>query len=1431
MARRRHRVRRWLLLSVLGLLLVPVGLVLALELRVARDRIAVIVNAQLESQFRGRVIIDRLGAVGLRGVDGVDARVLDPSGARVVRLQGLSARISLLGLAYQLVAGGARPRIDLSLVRVDFADITLRSDQDAGVSLASAFASPATAAGEPSSAASGGPRLDIESIELGKVWIHGSLAGAPPLDFELRRFQARLRQSPDQGLGFELMRSELVGRGLPAQADPSGSLSALVQLPPVGPPHVEAAFDGRALGSELSLEASLVGDYLHASLVAPRVPPSTLRALGGMPVEQDSFVSVELDGLVPELDVDAAVVSPAGQVNLTGYAMISEGRELCLALAARKVDVSQVAASAPTSALDANLSACAFEANDGDFWGAHRLQVAPGHVADQPTPAALAVGRDAWIGGALMASGWLKLTDPGVSVSGRYAALLPAQGALETTARLEGRLDDPARLAPLGVHTSGSFSASAEVSGDQQDLRATARANLNGLARGPIRASRLRLTAKASGTTRAPRVTASATAELLSGQTLAELEYSPRGQALHVNARDLDLAQLWRLLRIQAPIEQGKLSLDAKLARAEGARRAALELTGQVDLDKIGWVRLATQRLELPLDGFQPSRLAELHGRLSLTGQVELDGVSPLLTRAGVPIERTTGQVRFEIVASELGGSDRGPELALQVDTNGLRIVRPRPAGGRVETTSQAIDAQPLAIEGIDFHLSAHGYPRSRDAVATLIVRDRGGTLAELQAATQLADRPYAELLRGETWASMPLQATLEVPERRLSSLPPLVRPLALRGRLAVDAKLAGNLLAPELTAQVRTRHLRSNELSRPLDVTADLTWSKAAGKLRAGAALSKTRAEVGVVDASWHGDPRRMLGPAGARPAQAFTLDASAKLRDLPVDIVPWLSDRHIQGDLDADFKLEDWGVDPKLDASVHARRLTLGRAAAQDLKLDAHAARGDLRAALALAAGSGVLEAHVKGGIDWRDGALPSLGQHADLALDVRRFQLDTLSPLLGEYVSEIGGVLDADARVSVSGNATKLTGSARLADGVVQVPVMGQRFSDIQARVSVAEDRIELEQLQARGTTGRVSVHGRARLAGTEVREADAELAIAKREALPLTLEGAEIGDAWGKLTARYAAPPGADRSLTLDVPQLHLSVPETGGRDLQDLDPAPDLRVGVRRADGVFVQLPVQPLEAGDKSDQGSAEPARPLRIQIQLGDDVVVQRGRSAEVQLGGRLAIESGAKTQVRGRIDVRRGKLDVSGKTFDIERGVVTFEGDDPSNPSVSATARWDAPGYVVYADYVGDVKDGKIKLHAEPPLSQDEIASLLLFGAPDASGASSSEPSAGAVALGVAGETAARGLTKALDDITHLDVSARIDTTRGSARPELVFRISRRVSARVTRALGTPVAGESPDRTFLTLELRLLRSWALSALFGDRGASALDLIWRRRY
>ncbi len=154
------------------------------------------------------------------------------------------------------------------------------------------------------------------------------------------------------------------------------------------------------------------------------------------------------------------------------------------------------------------------------------------------------------------------------------------------------------------------------------------------------------------------------------------------------------------------------------------------------------------------------------------------------------------------------------------------------------------------------------------------------------------------------------------------------------------------------------------------------------------------------------------------------------------------------------------------------------------------------------------------------------------------------------------------------------------------------------------------------------------------------------------------------------------------------------------------------------------------------------------------------------------------------------------------------------------------------MYAEFTGTVSDGKIRLSSTPPLSQDQILSLLLFGSPEGSvGSSTSSGSEAATAVAAAGSTAAKGINQAISDITSLDLKARVDTSTGSARPEVVLRLSPRVDARITRALGPPAPGEAPDRTFLTIDLRIGARWALSTIVGDHGGTAFELVWRLRF
>ncbi|HTM45495.1 MAG TPA: translocation/assembly module TamB domain-containing protein, partial [Polyangiaceae bacterium] len=156
-----------------------------------------------------------------------------------------------------------------------------------------------------------------------------------------------------------------------------------------------------------------------------------------------------------------------------------------------------------------------------------------------------------------------------------------------------------------------------------------------------------------------------------------------------------------------------------------------------------------------------------------------------------------------------------------------------------------------------------------------------------------------------------------------------------------------------------------------------------------------------------------------------------------------------------------------------------------------------------------------------------------------------------------------------------------------------------------------------------------------------------------------------------------------------------------------------------------------------------------------------------------------------------------------------------------------------------IGPLKTGKVTLRAEPARTQSEILSLILFGTTDGQavpvsgpGQQSSDPGASGAALGVGGGIATQGLNRALDDITGLDVTTRVDTTdSANPRPEIEVQIAQDVALSIAHVLGTPSAAEGLDRNLLTLDWRFLRNWSLETTFGDQGSVVMDTIWQLRY
>jgi translocation and assembly module TamB len=939
------------------------------------------------------------------------------------------------------------------------------------------------------------------------------------------------------------------------------------------------------------------------------------------------------------------------------------------------------------------------------------------------------------------------------------------------------------------------------------------------------------------------------------GKADVSLEYGNTLESLHAQTYELDLARLWHLLDPNAPLKTGTATISATYERRAGNPRVRLaassrDLTfGQInngslaadlqldegrldgtasaELKQLGHAQFDFQELRgVDITSPDPTRVT---GKLAAEGQVKLKDLLELVPKdVELPISRALGELKWNLAVERTQAGPGLPTFHVHVDTDKLQLAGTRTVKSNIETREQAIAAAPTTIKGFDVNLDLKHEATGKTELAATVTDAHGKLVAvsvEGNATPRLATA-VDEL--SKHWREMPLSVKVSIPERGLQQLPMELRPAGLAGRLAADFDYEGTLNAPDIKLNASITKFRQFGAKRnAVDLSMQAAYSNNHGKFTGG--LRSRERAVATADVDFETAIREWLDhAAGTTPH----LRASAHLAfdEFPIGLVPPAKERQIDGTLSGKMALENFGKDATVDVNLDVQSLKLANHDLGRIHSEVSARGGKADAKLEVISKDGTTVAEAHSGLDWGARLVPQVRMPADARLQARELRLAAFSPLLTSVFGELDGRLNGDLNAHFHGGAPELDGHAELKDGAAQVASIGQRFDQITARISLEPGKAKLEEMSARATAGRLRVTGEARFAGLDLTGADAHLRIAKNERISLGVSGQELDQTWGAID--IAVRPGeakGSQAIAVNMGEFHVHMPDTGSQDLQALDPAEGVRVGTYQRDGNFVTLALQPLKETDPSKN-----LNPMTVDLNLGNQLWVEQGDTTKVQLGGRLKLVLGDPMTMSGQIEVKGGKLDVSGKQFQIESGVVTFSG-NPANPTIVATASWDAADdehHRVYADASGTATDLKVRLRSEPPLTQDQVLSLIVTGSADGSLAGGgSGGGTAATAVGAVGGAATQGVNKALSSISDLDVSTRIDTSTGSARPELVIQISPKVSAQITRALGEPAPGTPPDLTFLTLNFRLKHNWSLSALVGDRGESGLDLVWRKRY
>jgi translocation and assembly module TamB len=199
----------------------------------------------------------------------------------------------------------------------------------------------------------------------------------------------------------------------------------------------------------------------------------------------------------------------------------------------------------------------------------------------------------------------------------------------------------------------------------------------------------------------------------------------------------------------------------------------------------------------------------------------------------------------------------------------------------------------------------------------------------------------------------------------------------------------------------------------------------------------------------------------------------------------------------------------------------------------------------------------------------------------------------------------------------------------------------------------------------------------------------------------------------------------------------------------------------------------------------------------------------------------------LNGTCKVIKGEYRFNGKSFDISEGTITFSGDPKKKTSLYVIASKDIETIHIEIIAKGSVSDPAIVFRSNPPLSQREILSWILFnrGTSDITSFQGSQLNESITNLNK-GNRQPDVLTQIRD---HIGID-KIDICRSqdSETNDVSVQVGKYVSQGVLISIHKSITDEANR---LSLEADLLKNFKLQAEVGDDKDGQLRLKWRKDY
>jgi translocation and assembly module TamB len=264
--------------------------------------------------------------------------------------------------------------------------------------------------------------------------------------------------------------------------------------------------------------------------------------------------------------------------------------------------------------------------------------------------------------------------------------------------------------------------------------------------------------------------------------------------------------------------------------------------------------------------------------------------------------------------------------------------------------------------------------------------------------------------------------------------------------------------------------------------------------------------------------------------------------------------------------------------------------------------------------------------------------------------------------------------------------------LHDGSIRLTTTGQNLSQLAGRIVFHHNWLELQELHARDERGTLRLSGGVGLDGWTPRRL--RLAVTMKK-FPLRREGAEMASVTAEALLQATIAP-SHMGMDLGFSSLAIQLPDDAGRTLQELDEHPDLEVMGR----------TRPTLLSTKREIG---------IRIHSARPFWVRRSDfSALVDSDLNIAY-SAAELAIGGYVEFNRGVFDVFGKSFNLERGSIRFDGSGNVNPELNLIAVHDphvAGSSPVRVTVTGRMSAPDVTFSAQGCADESGALSLLLTG-----------------------------------------------------------------------------------------------------------------------